>query len=118
MVARKYGCEMMDRVLITGLSGFIASHVAAKLLDKGYHVRGTVRNLEKGERIIGALKAAGHAVENVELVEADLSSRRRLVRRGKRLPLYSTYCVTFSIRYAASSRSSRPRGARRRNARD
>ena len=65
---------MMDRVLITGLSGFIASHVAAKLLDKGYHVRGTVRNLEKGERIIGALKAAGHAVENVELVEADLSS--------------------------------------------
>jgi len=32
---------MTDRVLITGISGFIASHVAHRLLEKGYHVRGT-----------------------------------------------------------------------------
>jgi len=64
----------MDRVLVTGISGFIASHVAAKLLDQGYQVRGTVRNLNKGQRIIEALKSAGHATDNLELVEADLNS--------------------------------------------
>ncbi|KAJ3756096.1 NAD-P-binding protein [Lentinula raphanica] len=31
-------------VLITGISGFIASHVALQLLHKGYHVRGTARH--------------------------------------------------------------------------
>jgi dihydroflavonol-4-reductase len=62
----------MDRVLVTGISGFIASHVAAKLLDHGYVVRGTVRNLEKGQRVIDALAAAGHNISNIELVKADL----------------------------------------------
>jgi len=62
----------MDRVLITGVTGFIGSHVAAKCLDAGYLVRGTVRNLEKGERLIGALQTAGHNTEKLELVEADL----------------------------------------------
>ena len=65
---------MSDTILVTGLSGFIASHVAAKLLDKGYNVRGTVRNLNKGGRIVDALKAAGHNTGNLELVEADLKS--------------------------------------------
>ena len=65
---------MSDLVLVTGLSGFIASHVSAKLLDKGYKVRGTVRNLNKGQRIVEALSAAGHNTENLELVEVDLKS--------------------------------------------
>lgn len=65
---------MSDTVLVTGLSGFIASHVSAKLLDKGYNVRGSVRNLNKGARIVEALKEAGHNTENLELVEADLKS--------------------------------------------
>ena len=63
---------MTDRVLVTGITGFIASHVAAKLLDKGYAVRGTVRDLEKGERVVDSLAAAGHNTEALELVEADL----------------------------------------------
>jgi len=41
---------MTDLVLVTGLSGFIASHVTAGLLQQGYAVRGTVRNKIKGER--------------------------------------------------------------------
>jgi len=63
----------MDRVLVTGISGFIASHVATKLLDQGYAVRGTVRNLEKGQGVVDALAAAGHDIAQLELVEADLS---------------------------------------------
>jgi len=64
---------MTDTVLVTGLSGFIGSHVSAKLLDEGYAVRGTVRNLEKGEQVVAALENAGHETSRLTLVEADLS---------------------------------------------
>lgn len=36
-------------VLVTGITGFQASHVAYALLQKGYKVRGTVRSQEKGD---------------------------------------------------------------------
>lgn len=65
---------MADRVLITGISGFIAAHIAHRLLDKGYQVRGTVRNLDKGNKVIEALVAAGTDVSKLELVEADLGA--------------------------------------------
>lgn len=64
---------MTDTVLVTGVSGFIASHVAAKLLEQGYAVRGTVRNKIKGERIVNTLAANGIDTSKLELVEADLS---------------------------------------------
>lgn len=64
---------MTDTVLVTGVSGFIASHVAANLLDQGYAVRGTVRNKDKGQRIVEALTAAGTDTTRLELVEADLN---------------------------------------------
>jgi len=63
---------MADRVLVTGLSGFIASHVAKGLLDQGYAVRGTVRNKVKGERIVEALAKQGADTSRLELFEADL----------------------------------------------
>ena len=34
-------------VLITGVNGFISSHIADQLLEAGYRVRGTTRNIEK-----------------------------------------------------------------------
>lgn len=34
-------------VLVTGISGFIASHLADKLLEAGYKVRGTTRDVKK-----------------------------------------------------------------------
>lgn len=64
---------MTDRVLVTGLSGFIASHVAKGLLDQGYAVRGTVRNKTKGERIVEALAKQGADTSQLELFEANLS---------------------------------------------
>ena len=63
---------MTDTVLVTGLSGFIGSHVAAGLLTQGYAVRGTVRNAAKGERVVEALAANGVDTAKLELVEADL----------------------------------------------
>lgn len=65
---------MTDRVLVTGVSGFIGSHVAERLLAKGYDVKGTVRNKVKGQKIVDALAANGADVSRLELVEADLSA--------------------------------------------
>lgn len=38
-----------EPVLVTGVNGYIASHVANELLLAGYRVRGTVRNVEKSQ---------------------------------------------------------------------
>ena len=35
---------MAEKVLITGISGWIAKHTAIELLNSGYEVLGTVRN--------------------------------------------------------------------------
>lgn len=36
-----------SRVLVTGITGFIATHIAKQFLARGYRVRGTVRDLTK-----------------------------------------------------------------------
>jgi dihydroflavonol-4-reductase len=65
---------MAERVLITGITGYIASHVAAKLVAKGYAIRGTVRNLAKGRRVLDAMATEGVDISGIELVEANLGS--------------------------------------------
>lgn len=65
---------MTDRVLVTGLSGFISAHVTERLLAKGYKVRGTVRNIVKGQKIVAALAARGSNVSNLEIVQANLGA--------------------------------------------
>ena len=35
---------MSEKVLLTGISGFVAKYVAIELLNSGYEVLGTVRN--------------------------------------------------------------------------
>jgi len=63
---------MTDLVLVTGISGFIASHVTAGLLQQGYVVRGTVRNKLKGERVVETMASSGVNTSNLELIEVDL----------------------------------------------
>ncbi|EPY49824.1 flavonol reductase/cinnamoyl-CoA reductase family protein [Schizosaccharomyces cryophilus OY26] len=40
-------------VLVTGVTGFIGSHVAVTLVNNGYRVRGAVRSMEKAEELVG-----------------------------------------------------------------
>lgn len=45
--ASQYAVPQGSTVLITGVNGFIASHIADQFLTFGFKVRGTTRNLEK-----------------------------------------------------------------------
>jgi dihydroflavonol-4-reductase len=61
------------RVLLTGISGFIAKHCAVELLAQGYAVRGTVRSLQNAAQVRDTL--AGHVdVSRLEFAQADLES--------------------------------------------
>lgn len=61
------------KVLVTGISGFIAKHCAIELLRHGYPVRGTVRSLAKAEEVRATL--AKHCdVTQLEFAQADLLS--------------------------------------------
>jgi dihydroflavonol-4-reductase len=63
----------LQRVCVTGAAGFIASWIVAGLLQRGYRVRGTVRNLAKGAPHLQKLDVG---VEHLELVEAELSDAK------------------------------------------
>jgi dihydroflavonol-4-reductase len=65
----------MPLVLLTGCSGFIAKHVALKLLNAGYDVRGTLRRPDRGDEVRAAV--APHLVEaagTLSFAQADLES--------------------------------------------
>ena len=49
----------MSRVLVTGGSGFVGSHVVLQLLAAGHEVRATVRNLERENDVRGMPKEGG-----------------------------------------------------------
>jgi dihydroflavonol-4-reductase len=63
----------MDRILVTGASGFVAKHLIGQLLLAGYRVRGTVRDRT---RVVGINAAIGELAPGrehyLELVETDL----------------------------------------------
>lgn len=63
--------ETESHTLVTGITGFIGLHVALNLREQGYSVRGTVRNREKAEKLLGASVPEPDAFS---CVEADLLS--------------------------------------------
>lgn len=54
----------MATVLVTGGSGYVASHLILKLLQDGYTVRTTIRSLSKEEQVRSALQKAGEVHMN------------------------------------------------------
>jgi nucleoside-diphosphate-sugar epimerase len=59
-------------ILVTGATGFVASHVIKLLLERGYKVRGTVRSLAKKDKYDFLYNLVPEKKDNLELVEADL----------------------------------------------
>lgn len=65
---------MADTVLVTGASGFIATHCILALLDKGYSVRGTIRDAARGGALKSLLTKHDQRAAGVSLMRADLNS--------------------------------------------
>lgn len=64
---------MMQTVLLTGISGFIAKHIAVKLLNAGFAVRGSLRNMSRADEVRNAI--ALHAdTAKLSFVALDLNS--------------------------------------------
>lgn len=64
----------MDRpILVTGAGGYVAAHVVRALLERGRHVRGSVRGDPTDPRH-DHLRALPGAAERLELVAADLNA--------------------------------------------
>lgn len=70
----KGGTRVDKFVVVTGASGFIAKHVIAELLKRGFAVRGTLRSLDKAESVRTAVAAAGANSEALTFAAADLLS--------------------------------------------
>jgi len=64
---------MPGKVLVTGVSGFIGSHCAADLLNAGFAVRGSIRDLARSESIQSAIGQQGVDTNALEFCEATLS---------------------------------------------
>lgn len=60
-------------VLVTGASGFIASHIVKQLQEEGYRVRGTLQSLQDEEKVKQLNELCPEAQFKLELVEADLT---------------------------------------------
>lgn len=65
---------MSQRILITGVSGFLAKHIALQALQKGYAVRGTLRALNKADQVKRTLAEAGANIRALEFAAADLTN--------------------------------------------
>ena len=61
-----------ELVLVTGATGYIATHIVQQLLQAGYRVRGTVRSLKNEEKVKPLYELCPEANDKLELVECDL----------------------------------------------
>ena len=65
---------MTETVLVTGGTGFVGVQCILQLLEKGYKVMTTLRNLNRKDEVLKMLKFGGiSSFENLTFVEADLT---------------------------------------------
>ena len=64
----------MEKVLVTGATGYIGLHCVHQLLNQGYAVNGTLRSPSRKQEIIDALQNANTSTENLNLFVLDLTS--------------------------------------------
>ncbi|MEN0002914.1 MAG: aldehyde reductase [Bacteroidota bacterium] len=62
-----------SKVLLTGVTGFLGSHTTIQLLNKGYEVLGTLRNMKRAEEIKAVIAQHTDQIEQLHFAEADLT---------------------------------------------
>jgi dihydroflavonol-4-reductase len=63
----------MEKVLVTGATGYIGLHCIHQLLNKGYAVNGSVRSPERKDEIVQALKSHNTPTEHLNLFTFNLT---------------------------------------------
>ena len=63
----------MEKVLVTGATGFIGLHCIHQLLNQGYAVNGSVRSPDRKNEIIEALQKHNTSTENLNLYTLNLT---------------------------------------------
>ena len=63
----------MDKVLVTGATGYIGLHCIHQLLNQGYAVNGSVRSPERKDEIFQALQNHNTSTENLNIFTFDLN---------------------------------------------
>jgi dihydroflavonol-4-reductase len=63
----------MEKVLVTGATGYIGLHCIHQLLNQGYAVNGSVRSPERKDEIFEALKNQNTPTENLSIFTFDLN---------------------------------------------
>ena len=64
----------MEKVLVTGATGFIGLHCIQQLLNQGYQVNGSLRSMDRKGEVIESLENNNTPVEHLSLFELDLMS--------------------------------------------
>ena len=63
----------MEKVLVTGATGYIGLHCIHQLLNQGYAVNGSVRSPERRDEIVNALQSHNTSTENLNLYTLNLT---------------------------------------------
>ena len=66
--------KINNKVLLTGISGYIGLHCAVELLKNGYVVKGSLRDLSKSKKIKSDISKFINSKDNLEFCELDLLS--------------------------------------------
>ena len=71
-------------ILITGITGYVGSHVAKQILDlknDRFKIRASVRSLLNDKKLVPLRRAFGEeGYASIEFVEADLMSKEALIK--------------------------------------
>ena len=63
----------MEKVLVTGATGFIGLHCIKQLLDRGYSVNGTLRSQDRQAEVLDFLERNNTPTRHLSLFEVDLN---------------------------------------------
>lgn len=63
---------MQKKVLVTGITGFVGQHCAVELINNGYTVKGSLRNINRKEEVLNGLSKVVDTEGKIEFVTLDL----------------------------------------------